>query len=81
MCTIGPYFSLEKGLEFNDRTLSRAKTTFEFRPLPDDEDVYTKAAVDSYRAAFAMLSILTTELEDNRNQGSAFCTFSPSMDN
>lgn len=63
--------SLQLDLAINNRTLSRAKAIFEFRPIPEDEDMYPKEAYDSYRATFMMLSILTTELEDDRNNGAS----------
>jgi len=66
------FFVLQQGLGFDERSLSRAKAIFEFRPLPENEELYPKAASDCYRSAFELLSILTTELEAERNKGLSF---------
>lgn len=63
------FFFLQQGLGFDERTLPRAKAIFEFRPLPENEELYPKEASDCYRSAFELLSVLTTELEAKRNQG------------
>lgn len=66
------FFFLQQGLGFDERSLSRAKAIFEFRPLPENEELYPKSASDSYRSAFELLSVLTTELEVKRSQGLFF---------
>lgn len=67
----------QMGGEFDERSLSRAKAVFEFRPFPADEELFPKEASDCYHSAFELLSVLTTELETERNKGFFPPTFPP----
>jgi hypothetical protein len=63
---------LQQGPALDERSLTRTKAIFEFRPFPENEELFPKAASDCYRTAFELLSVITTELETERNKGLSF---------
>jgi hypothetical protein len=66
------FSTLQQDSVFEENTLKRTKAIFEFRPLPVNEDLFPKTATDCYLTAFELLSVLTTELETERNNGLSF---------